>query len=107
MEVTVSSGYITLYYDTASTSAPTVLNANTIIRFEPILGDTYSPDPAQSSNPFEAQPMQKADNWKVVVVMNDRQIDPIYLLRVTNQPSWTNDLSGAQQAVTDLIASLI
>lgn len=103
MEVTVASGSVTVDPDNGI-AAPVVLNASTIIRFEPINGSKYTMG-ASTADLFITNPPTKTDEWKVVVVMNDRQIEPLVLSRITNQPTWTNNLAGATNAVNALAAA--
>jgi len=96
MEVTVSTGYLTVDQNPGVT-APVVLNGGTIIRFTPVNSKKFG---------VSLSGYTSVDDWEIVISPNDLAIDKIRLGDVTNQAGWTNDLAGAQQAAADLSVAL-
>ena len=105
MEVTIPGNLITILKDDGTEQ---IINGLTIVDEGAIKWFQYNTVPvAQTSDQFTQPTPTSVTRYKVVVHFNDNRFETIYMGEVTNQAGWTDDLTGANQAVADLSAAMV
>lgn len=105
MEVTISGNLITILKDDGTEQ---VINGLTVVDEGAIKWLQYNTaPPILTSDPYTQPTPTSIPRYKVVIHFNDNRWETIYMGEVTNQAGWTDDLTGANQAVTDLSAALV
>ena len=105
MEVTISGNLITILRDDGTEQ---VINGLNVVDEGGIRWEQYNTaPPVLSSDPYTQPNPTFVDRYKVVLHFNDNRWEDIPLGTVTNQPTWTDDLTGAAAAVSDLSAALV
>lgn len=79
----------TVAYQTVDTISP-VVNPNTVVTSTTLGGEPVVTDSPQ---------------WSLVFWVRDKRVGAIQLGSVLNQPDWTNDQDGFDQAVADIYAA--
>lgn len=105
MEVTISGNLITILRDDGTEQ---VINGLNVVDEGGIRWEQYNTaPPVLSSDPYTQPNPTFVDRYKVVLHFNDNRWEEIPLGTVTNQLTWTDDLTGAAAAVSDLSAALV
>lgn len=105
MEVTISGNLITIVKDDGTEQ---VINGLNVVDEGGIRWQQYNTvPPLQTSDAFTQPTPTNVTRYKVVLHFNDNRWEEIKMGDVTNQPSWTDDLTGVNEAVDDLSAALV
>lgn len=100
MDVTLGSGTLTV---TLADGLPQVYNLANMVDVSATVWKKYNTTPpAPSGNPYNQPTPTSVDMYKVTLHFNDNRWLDIVMGTVDNQASWTNDDTGAVNAVTDI-----
>lgn len=63
--------------------------------------------PGSQIQPLQVNPPTKVTDWTVMVHLSDQRWWQFDVKDVSNQPTWTNNLAGANNAVADISAAMV
>ncbi len=105
MEITISSNLITILKDDGS---EVIINGQQITSDSDVRGVEFNTEPVvQGSDPYTIPTPTSVARYKVFIHLSDQRTEWFYVDEVTNQPGWTNDVAGANQAVADIAVAML
>lgn len=105
MQVTVTGNLIEIVKDDGT---ELVINGANVVDEGGIRWEQYNTaPPILGSDPYTQPTPTKVARYKITLHFNDNRWETIWMGEVTNQPSWTDDLTGVNNATTYLSAALV
>lgn len=104
MDVTLGTGTITVEL---ADGTEQVYNLANMVDLPAIRYAEYNTvPPVLGSDPYTQPNPTFVDSYKVVLHFNDNRWLELKMGTIGNQATWTNDLSGANQAVADIAGAI-
>lgn len=105
MEVVISGNLVTI---TKADGTETTLNGPQFTSDSDTKAVQYNTEPVvQGSDPYTIPNPTSVVRYKIFIHMSDGRVEWFFLDEVTNQGTWTNDLTGANIAVDDIAQAMI
>lgn len=105
MDIALGTGTITATLPDGTTQ---VINGQNVVDVDNIRWRVYNTAPPilDPNTPYNQPNPTSVPSYKVVLHFNDNRWMDIRMGTIGNQATWTNDLTGANTAVTEIVAAL-